>query len=442
MQMLARVGEALQQLFETSADSLARSTGAIRRQREFTGMSLLMTFVLGYLWKPKASFDELAMMAGMCGANVSPQAVDQRRTPELTHFLEAAFRLSLKSVVAASGSLSSLLERFSNVTLLDSTVITLPDSLKHLFPGCGGAHGQGQAALKLQTEIDLRHGTLSHIEIEPGKSPDAATCRQAANHGAGSLRITDLGYFNIPVFARLAALRAYFLSRLQFGTGVLLPEGTPVKLLEWLAGQPGPFIDCSILLGLKDRLPCRLIAWRVPEEIANRRRQKLRADMRTRKGKEPSVERLAWCDWTMLITNVPQELLTPREATVLYRSRWQIELLFKRWKSHGLVAELRGSTPDRQMAGVWSRLLACVVQHWLLVALTWGDERISLDKAARAIRHAMNRISTALTAGIDLNSILESLQTLIRKTCLRNKRRKPGTFELLNSPELLDFCLT
>src|SRR5207249_5684354 len=127
-------------------------------------------------------------------------------------------------------------------------------------------------------------------------------------------------------------------------------------------------VDQAIVLGQGQRLACRLIAWRVPEEQANRRRQKLRQEM-SRKGKrEPSAERLAWCDWTILVTNVPVERMTPEEAVVLYRARWQVELLFKRWKTQDLVAVLNGSTPVRQMAGVWSRLLAASVQHWLVIA--------------------------------------------------------------------------
>ncbi len=104
-----------------------------------------------------------------------------------------------------------------------------------------------------------------------------------------------------------------------------------------------------------------------PAEVASENREQ--------DGKEPSVERLAWCDWTILVTNVPVELLTPREAVVLYRARWQVELLFKRWKSQGLVAELSGSTVVRQMVRVWSRLLAAVVQHWLVVAQCLGRSR-------------------------------------------------------------------
>ena len=67
-------------------------------------------------------------------------------------------------------------------------------------PGCGGSYGGGAATLKLQTELDLRSGAVTHIEIEPGRSPDGATSRQQVRRGPGSLRITDLGYFNLAVF--------------------------------------------------------------------------------------------------------------------------------------------------------------------------------------------------------------------------------------------------
>ena len=75
------------------------------------------------------------------------------------------------------------------------------------------------------------------------------------------------------------------------------------------------------------------------------------------------------------MTNVPGELLTPPEAVVLYRPHWQVELLFKRWKSQDLVAVLSGSTAVRQMVRVWSRLLAALVQHWLVVAGAFGATR-------------------------------------------------------------------
>jgi DDE family transposase len=442
MGIIAKVGAALQQLFGKIAEQASEQSGVIVRQRKFTGLSLARTFVLGFLRNPEASDEELARIAVQCGAEVTPQAIDQRHTPKLVQFLKELFCEATKVVVGSDKALAPILERFSSVIVLDSSTITLPDSLKEESPGCGGSYGGGAAAMKLQTELDLRGGAVTHVEIEPGRSPDAATSRQDARRGAGSLRITDLGYFNVSVFADMTKEGEYFLSRLQFGTSVMLPTGDSVELLAWLAKQPGPFVDQRILLGKAQRLACRLIAWRLPKEQADRRRQKLRQEMLSRKGHEPSAERLAWCDWTILVTNVPVEKMTPEEAVVLYRARWQVELLFKRWKSQDLVAVLRGSTVVRQMVGVWSRLLAALVQHWLVIASVWGDPTKSLSKACEAIRDFVGRLATGLDRLSELERVLADLGATMAKTCRRNKRYKPGTFELLNDVSLLDFCLT
>lgn len=442
MNIVAKVGGALQQVCGEVAEVAGKASGVIRRRREFTAISLAKTFVLGFLHNPNASDEELAQTAAQCGADVTPQAIDQRHTPALVKFLEAIFRLATKVVVGSDQVLAPILQRFTSVTVLDSSTITLPEEMKDDFPGCGGSYGSGAAAMKLQSELDLRSGALSHVEIESGRSPDGASSRQEARRGPGSLRITDLGYFNVAVFGEMAAQREYFLSRLQFGTAVGLPNGPAVDLLSWLAEQGQGFVDRQIWLAKGHRLPCRLIAWRLPEEQANRRRQKLRQETLRKRGQEPIAERLAWCDWTILVTNVPEELLTPMEAVVLYRARWQVELLFKRWKSQDLVAALSGSTATRQMVRVWARLIAALLQQWLLVASVWGDPTKSWSKVCEAIRKFVGRITAALDQPSELERVLMDLRRTVAKTCRRNKRTKPGTFELLNDPQLLDFRLT
>lgn len=442
MGIIAKVSATVQALLGTMAEEVAKDHPVVLRQRKFTTATLVRTFVLGFLDKPRASDEELAQMAALCGVQVTTQAIEQRQTPRLAEFLEALFRRATQYVVKSEKTLAPLLERFAAVLILDSTTTALPDALRDRFPGCGGTHGGGQAAMKLQVQWDLKSGGLDTVGIESGRDCDYKTSLQSALLPPGSLRITDLGYFDTEVFERFNQQRVFWLSRLQFGTSVFTPTGQRLSLLDWLGKQPGPFVDQPILMGTERKVACRIVAWRAPEEVANRRRQKLIAEARSKDGRVPSKERLAWCDWTILVTNVPADLLNAKEIVVLYRARWQIELLFKRWKSLGLIAELSGSTEVRQMIRLWSRLLAVLLQHWLLLATVWGNPRCSLAKACEVVRRQALRLAAAVGESLRLEVVIEELGVMLQTTVRRTKRKNPSAFELLNDPELLEYSLT
>jgi Transposase DDE domain len=442
MGIITKVTAAVQALFGAMAEEVAQEHPVVLRQRKFSTATLAQTFILGFLAKPRASDEELAQTAALCGVEVTPQALEQRHTTRLADFLEALFRRATQCLVKSQKSLAPLLARFPAVLILDSTTTTLPDALRERFPGCGGSHGGGQAAMKLQVQWDLCGGALDAVAIESGRDCDYKTSLQRAPLTPGTLRIADLGYFDTEVFQRFDREGIFWLSRLQYGTSVFTPEGQRLPLLDWLGKHVGPFVDQPILMGTERRVACRIVAWRVPQEVADRRRQKLIAEARRKDGRVPSKERLAWCDWMILVTNVGADVLTPKEIAVLYRARWQIELLFKRWKSLGLIAELTGSTVARQLVRLWSRLLAVLMQHWLLLSSVWGNPRCSLSKACEAIRRHALMLAATVNDPAKLTVAIEDLSVILRATAKQNKRRKPSTFELLNNPELLEYSLT
>lgn len=443
MESMKRVGQFVQSLLNDWARQAGEESGVIQRQRRFDAPTLAQTFVLGHLDDPCASDDDLAGIAAQCGVEVSPQAIDQRVNERLVGFLERLFREAVRHSVQGNEVLSGLLASFPAVVLLDSTTITLPVELAERFPGCGGSHGGGRAALKLQVLFDLKTGALWGLEIEAGRHCDQKASLQRAELPKGSLRIADLGYFDTEVFAALSEEGTLWLSRLQYGTSVFLSveeEAGRVNLLEWLGEQPaGTSIDRKVWIHSTRKVPCRLIAWRVPEETANRRRQKLIQETVSRTGKRPSEERLAWCDWMILVTNVPEERISVRGAAVLYRSRWQIELLFKRWKSQGRVAELTGRTATHQMVRLWSRLIAAVLTHWMLITAVWGNAKLSLAKATQALQGLSGLIVLHQHEIEPLTQALTSLSKRLPFAARRNKRSIANIYEQLENPGLLEW---
>jgi hypothetical protein len=141
---------------------------------------------------------------------------------------------------------------------------------------------------------------------------------------------------------------------------------------------------------------------------------------------------LALAAWTLLVTNLPPARLTLREALVLGRVRWQIELLFKLWKSHGHVDESRRAKPWCILCEGYAKLLAMLIQHWLCLVSCWAYPNRSLPKAAQTIqKHALPLASAFATVRRLCTAIL-TVKRCLAAGCRMNRRKKqPNTYQVL-----------
>jgi Transposase DDE domain len=445
MTTVPQLAQTLQIVFTTTADAAARATGFVQRRSKLSGAAFVQALVFGWLANPHASLAALAQAAAVAGVAISPQGLDQRCGEAAAGFLEAVLAAAVQAVVAAEPVAIPLLQRFSAVVLLDCSTIVLPDALGLWWPGCGGSSAtHTQAALKLGVRFDLCSGALRGPLLYDGRTHESTTPIQSAPLPAGALRLADLGFFDLEARAQIGAQDGYWLSRLHFGTAVYDAEGRRWDVLDLLAAQGTAQVALPIALGAQQRLSARLlavrvpqeVAVRVPQEVADQRRRRLRLPARDR-GRTPSAARLAWCDWTLLVTNVPPDMLSLREALVLARARWQIELLFKLWKSHGHIDESRSGKPWRVLCEVYAKLLAMVVQHWLLLTGCWASPDRSLVKAAQTVRHHAMHLASALACPAALAAAITVIHRCLAAGCRLNRRKKkPNTYQLLLDPAL------
>lgn len=442
MDVLQTVSAAVQQILNDDLDQLARDCELVLRQREFTGRTLLLMIVGTLLHKPDATWADFHLTAARLGIQVSQTAIEKRFVAgqPLVDFFHQVFERALQKTVAAPPSDLPLLQKFTAVLIGDASTINLPDELADLFRGCGNGTNSSCAALKLQILWDLKTGRLAELHIEAGCASDTKSPIAKAPAPPGSLSVFDLGYFDLNRFAKLASNGQKFISRFLHGTGTYTCEGEPLDLLTYLSQQTSDLVDGEILLGSATRLRCRLVAIRVPEEVANRRRQKAREKAAT-KGKQPSAEYLEMLGWSLFVTNCGEAELTWRAVVVLYRARWQIELLFKLWKSHNRLAKHRpGAEALEVLALFYAKLLGVLLQHWILVATAWSNDRRSLPKAARAFADMVKEILLVLRDPAALEATLLRLRDLIANLGGTTDRNKdPSHAQLIEDPELLDW---
>jgi hypothetical protein len=434
MQTITQIEEQLTNIMEERACVLARETGCIQRERKFNGATLLQMLVFGWLAHPDASLEQLASAAATRDVLVSDTAVHARFNEACAHFLHAVLQELTAVVVQAKQDVPlELLHRFSNVIIEDSSSIALPHELAEIWQGCGGHAEQGQAAVKLHTRWEIKRGQIWGPHLTDGRTSDRSSPFNEDVLPEGSLYAADLGYFNLDRMVERRAAKSYTLTRPQSSTAFFTTEGKRLPLKSVLPQRVGQTKEMPVLVGIKQRHPMRLLMMKVPEEVAEQRRQRLRAEA-IRRQESVSEQALELCKWLLLLTDAPAKRLSLQEAIVLLRERWQIELLFKLWKQYGRVDEWRTEHCWRILCELYAKLIGVLLQHWLIVLFAWQDEQRSLVKLAQVIRDGSLSFMEAFAGYRSLHTAILAIARRMRSGCQMNTRKKhPNSAQLLRS---------
>ena len=142
------------------------------------------------------------------------------------------------------------------------------------------------------------------------------------------------------------------------------------------------------------------------------------------------------------MTNVPQEKLTWREVWVVYRLRWQVELLFKRWKSLGGLGHSVGTKQDRLVVEVYAKLLGALMRQWLTMTTGRGWRLgCSLYKMESVIQDWGLALLRAVGDFSELVRLLAALGEVLRNTPgVDRRKRKPAAFQTLQKPNADGLC--
>lgn len=423
MTTIPQLSQILQQLLIEDANRIGRESGFIQRQRKLSGASFAQSLIFGYQANPQASLEELCQSARVCGVEISSQGLQERlNSPQANRFLHQLLLQGVRYLVRSHSERDDLLAPFTGVYIQDSSRIELPSCLRTLWQG----NSTNQATLKLHAVLDYQNG-LFDLTLASGRAHDCPL--QTVDLPAGSLRLADLGYFKVKVFEQLNRQGVWWVSRLPARAGIWQNDHV-MHVLDWLNQQESMCIDQAVEL-TRQRLPCRLLAMRVPAQVAKERRKRARESAKARKKSQLKPETLALCDWTILVTNLPPEALTPDEILSLQRLRWQIELLFKLWKTDLSIDAWRSQQPHQILTEVYAKLLLALVQHWLLLLGCWQQENRSLVKAAKALRKHAFHILAALPNFTHLLRALRLILPTLARCTVQKRKTRPATFQLL-----------
>lgn len=285
------------------------------------------------------SYSKVAFLLGLLGVNISKQGVSER----INRYGVAFLKQVLNNIIQDKSGVytiyhTGVFKTFGNVYLQDSTHLSLPEHLADIYPGAKNQSRKKSAGLKIQAIFSLLNDRLTCFSISPFTRPDQSASKDILDHlKAGDLIVRDLGYFVLSVFKELVCNGVFLLSRYKSNVSIYCPEsGKKISLLKLLNKKTS--LDVSVLLGSEQRVPIRLVAVPVPDNIANERRRK--AKNNRDRHCNPSKESLYLLGWEIFVTNVDSTVWSPSDILKIYGIRWRIEIIFKTWKSHLSIKQI------------------------------------------------------------------------------------------------------
>lgn len=416
--------EILAQFFGEVSERQGRASGFVQRRSKMQGGDFVKTLVLGSLTTGTASLNELIQVSEELGVKISAAGLSQRMNTAAVGLLEQLLAGALKGWSSQTRLPAKLLNAFKAVYMIDSTLLTLPTNLRDAFPGCGGKGSS--AAAKVQLSFEYVHGMVSALEVVAGRSPDQKCGLPLQQAQPDTLTIFDLGYFSQDLLAKLIAAEAQVLCRWHTQTLVFTDQHSadPLDLLAYLRRQAHDQGELTVYLGREQRLKVRLVFQKVPDTVlAQRQRRAKRAA--AKKGKTCSDQQRAWLAWSIFITTVPDTLWSTADVPLVYSLRWQVELLFKLFKSQARLDHIPPCRPQRFLCQLYARLLGILLFQWVSAPYrVLAQRELSLPKAFRLFQRQATQLVRVLHSTRLLQQWLSQLVSAFARFALKDKRKK------------------
>lgn len=252
--------------------------------------------------------------------------------------------------------------------LIDATVVKEP----------------GKTGSQWRIHYSLQWPTLicDHFKITAAEGKGSGESLRHFPLKSGDFVVVDRGYCHASGIHYAVGKGAYLAVRLN-PDGILLqtPEGTKFSLLEQLQAlaATGQMADWAVRIPYQGQAPesARLCVVRKTQTAIALAQKKLRR-YASKHGTRLQPETLIYAQYVMVLTTFPAPDFSLAQVLDHYRFRWQIELVFKRFKQIAQLGHLPKYDQDSAQAWLYGKLFVALLTEKLIQharALSpWGYE--------------------------------------------------------------------
>lgn len=387
---------------EETLEKIARESKFIERSTsKITGWMFLELHLLMEFNGKELSLNQMCdELNERHGIELTKQSLDERFNTFSVRFMRKCFEhVFAQTLDFKEGAASH--SYFKRVILTDSSSWQLPAHLAPFYQSNGG--DTSGSSIKIHQQYELLNGSVLQMDIRDGKQGDAALLQTIDySQVKDELHLLDLGYFKVGHLRCLDQAGGFFISRYKTGTDLFIKDEEGVfKKLDWqdfLDHFQAEQVRClpEVYLG-KDKLKVRLIAEKLPDELVKKRMKKQSQQeanqSKSRRLWQTSELKKSLMGYNIFITNTGEDVLSLAQISLYYKLRWQIEILFKIWKSIMEIDKVGKMSIFRFECYLYSRLIAILLSshvHSMLKAYLERKEGFELSEW-KVIKHLKKR---------------------------------------------------
>jgi len=331
---------------ESKLNKLGKELEFTKRQRDVCAFNMINALIASMgEGKSKSLADLSRDFNSLTGHDLAPKPYhNQLKKSALEKVLRQVTSNALSKWVRSCYEYKKMYHKyFTEILLHDGSTLSLHKGLKDEFPGRFTA--TSPAAIELHVSMNLMSNSVDSVTISADKEserqflPDAKTLAQ-------TLLMADAGYFDKSYIKELNDNDGFFIIRAALTINPTVVSGIRCD------NKPLKFKQGTKLKDIKDKLPKRK-SFELSIQWDNQDYRLIGFWIADKK------------KYSYIITNLPAVDFDLKEVGQLYRLRWQIELLFKEWKSHNQLKKFNTQNPTIVYSLVWVSLLALTLKRLL-----------------------------------------------------------------------------
>lgn len=282
----------------------------------------------------------------------------------------------------------SAVARFTDIVIQDGSSFALKKELHKAFPG--RFTKTDPAAVEIHVTYSGFADEASVVKIAPDKEAERQFL-PAPSTLTGRLLLADRGYAAVDYFEAVREHGGSFVVR--------------------LSRSHDPWVRAAWVNGKQVRVSKTA---RLSRFVARNSNRRLDLDVEYERGKRlvgfrvvvlPGHEKTM----TRLCTNLPRTPFSLEIVSRLYRFRWQIELLFKEWKSYANLHKFDTANKHIAEGLIWASLCAALVKRFLAhAAQIVGGQPMSTRRVAMCAGHIIDALCAALLVCAGFAAVLRS----------------------------------